>query len=488
MKNDATQIQAGRSSLEGLAPGPLARHEAFAEAERCLYCFDAPCIHACPTGIDVPGFIKKIAARNTQSAARLILEANPLGESCARVCPTEALCEGACVLNRRDGRPIPIGRLQRFAVEEARASGRDLVQCAPRRRTESVAIVGGGPAGLACAAELARLGIRAVVFEKEALAGGLNTYGVAPYKWGVEDSLAEIERIRRLGVEIRTGVEIGRDVSADELRRDFSCVFLAIGLYRVRRLGIPGEDAAGVVDAIEFIKGERNGRAVEWAANRRVAVIGGGNTAMDAAIAAARSGAAEVVILYRRGEAELPAYPSEVKRAKLAGCRFVFHAVPSAIELQDGRARAIRLAPVEQAAVGTVHPIVPCDLVIRAIGQSVDRSAVERLFPGLAWNADGTIQRDPATGQTNLAGVFAGGDCANGGREVVHAVAEGVRAARGIVAWLTGRAVESPVQPSRLGSADGGRCAGIGAREVKGLPQGITGQAEYALKGTCGHG
>ncbi|MEQ1843532.1 MAG: NAD(P)-binding protein, partial [Verrucomicrobiales bacterium] len=231
----------------------MSPQEAVTEAQRCLYCYDAPCIMACPTGIDVPGFIKKIAHDNVLGAARTILSANILGNSCARVCPTKVLCEGACVLEDRDHDPIDIGRLQRYATDVVLDSGQQVLTPARVKSGKRVALIGAGPASLSCAAELALRGHRAVVFERRARPGGLNTYGIAYYKMKPEVSLREIKMIQDLGVEIRCGIEVGEAISMEEIRAQFDAVFLGVGLGAGRKLGIPGEDLPEVVEAIDFI-------------------------------------------------------------------------------------------------------------------------------------------------------------------------------------------------------------------------------------------
>jgi len=286
-------------SFDELKP-PLGKDEALAEANRCLACFDAPCTRACPTHIDVPAFIKKIATGNLRGSARTILGANILGASCARVCPTEVLCEGACVLHDVHARPIDIGRLQRYATDWMWESGGRLFApgAANGRR---VAVVGGGPAGLSCAAELAQLGYAVTVFEASQLPGGLNTVGVAEYKMTAATSLREIAWVRELGIDIRVGVRVVPGAADGDgtgtmtlgaLEAGFDAIFLGLGLGAVRRLGIPGEDLPGVHDALEVIAGLKTDRAAAARDlfGRRVLVVGGGNTAIDAATQSARLG------------------------------------------------------------------------------------------------------------------------------------------------------------------------------------------------------
>ncbi|MGE3165671.1 MAG: NAD(P)-dependent oxidoreductase [Planctomycetota bacterium] len=452
-----------------LAEGPpLSAQEARLEAARCLYCFDAPCIHACPTGIDVPGFIKKIASGRLRGAARTIYAANVLGASCARVCPTAELCEGACVLLDRDQQPIEIGRLQRYATDYANAHGMPLVESQAAPSGKRVALVGGGPASLACAAELARLGHHAVIYERSEHAGGLNTYGVAYYKMPPEVSLLEVRQIEALGVEIRTGVEVGRAVSVSDLRREYDAVFFGVGLGRTHALGIPGEDLPEVVEALAFIRRLRTEPLGSVPVGRRVAVIGCGNTAIDAVTQALRVGAETAVIVYRRAADAMTAYPFEYELAKSDGAEFIFNAAPIAV-LGDDHVRALQLVRTQIGAAGNVEPVpgsefeLPVDMVIKALGQERQRALLLGLLPELELDADGVIVRDFATGRTNVAGVYAGGDAANGGSEVVDAVADGRRAARGIHEQLAGHRESGPVQTTRLGVASVASGAGLDA-------------------------
>jgi glutamate synthase (NADPH/NADH) small chain len=409
---------------------------ALAEANRCLFCFDAPCTAACPTHIDVPRFIKKIATGNLRGSAATILDANVLGLSCSRVCPVDVLCEGSCVMLRYNKKPIEIGRLQRYAMENDKAG----LQARPPARTgrsaaPSVACIGGGPASLACAAELARQGAKAVVFDNRPLPGGLNTYGVAEYKLRPSDSLREVEMIRAMGVEFRQA-EVGTAVTLEQLEHEFDYVFIGVGLGAMERLGIPGDQLPGVIDALRFI--ERYKTQPDFEVGRTVIVIGGGNTAIDAANAAVRLGASPVHLFYRRTEKEMPAFRFEYEHSKVEGVRFHWLAQPVAIVEAGGRASGVRFVQTRLSgpdARGRCSPEpvpgtefeVACDMVVPALGQS----RLTSLLP--VETNSGLIVVDRPTGQTSHAQYYAGGDCVNGGREVVDAVADGKRAALGMI-------------------------------------------------------
>ena len=425
---------------------PLAPQAALEEASRCLYCFDAPCAAACPTHIDVPRFIKKIATGNVRGSALAILEANILGASCARVCPVDVLCEGACVLARSNQRPVEIGRLQRHAMDHFYASGAQLSFTPGPAKPQRVACVGAGPASLACAAELRRAGYGVTIFESRSLGGGLNTYGVAEYKLTPADSLREVELIRSLGVEFRFDVSVGADVSLEMLEQDFGVIFLAVGLGPTEPLGIPGQDLEGVVDALTFIADYKTAREIR--VGKKVVVIGGGNTAIDAANAAVRLGSREVQLLYRRGEREMPAFLFEYEHSKVEGVRFRFQTQPVAIRTAAGNPRhagaveCVRMELGAPDASGRRRPEpvagsnfeIECDMAIVAIGQS-------RLLQFLSQTrgvklSEGNIVADPWTGQTANPRYYAAGDCVNGGREVVDAVAAGKRAGAAIARSL----------------------------------------------------
>jgi glutamate synthase (NADPH/NADH) small chain len=404
----------------------LSSGEAVAEAERCLYCADAPCVQACPTSIDVPSFIKRIASGNVRGSARTILGQNILGYSCARVCPVEVLCEGACVYQAWQKKPIAIGRLQRFAVEQATGDLRRPLLEARAKSGKRVACVGAGPASLAFAAEMALGGCEAVVYEKRAFPGGLNTTGIAPYKLQADDALREVEWVRSLGVEIRSGVEVGRDLTGASLLAEFDAVFLGLGLGDDSRLGIPGEGGPGVVGATAWIEELKTRRGARPRLGR-VAVVGAGNTAIDIARECAQLGASEVTMVYRRGAETMTGYAHEMDAARREGVRLVTHARPVAIA-RDARGQVVSLT-VGSTAESPTESTIACDWVAIATGQSKLRE-VAREFPGVELDARGCVVADAKTGATGNPKVYSGGDCVNGGKEVVNAVADGRNAAR----------------------------------------------------------
>jgi glutamate synthase (NADPH/NADH) small chain len=409
--------------------------EAIAEASRCLYCNDAPCIQACPTGIDIPGFIRKIATDNVRGSARTILSANLMGYSCARVCPVEVLCVGACVYNDwHRYPPIQIGRLQRYAVETIFETGRPATLFPKAPPTgKKVACVGAGPASLAAAGYLVIEGVDATVFERRRIAGGLNATGVAPYKMHVEGAVMEVEFIRALGVTVREGVEIGRDLAADQLLRDFDAVFLGIGLGGDSRLGIPGEEGPGVVGATEWIERMKLEPGFGLERVTRALVIGGGNTAIDAARELAKLGVPEVTMVYRRTAAQMPGYAHEMEQARREGVRLLERSVPKAFTRDgNGRLSALVLQDGHELAA---------DLVVLGIGQARLREVVGG-FSGVTFDEKGRIITDPRSGRTGNPRVYAGGDAISGGKEVVNAAQEGKRAARAIC-----EALAVPVRP-----------------------------------------
>ena len=412
----------------------LTPQAALIEANRCLYCFDAPCTFACPTHIDVPGFIKRIASGNLRGSALRILDANILGGSCSRACPVEVLCEGACVMHRHGRQPIQIALLQRHSVDAFHASGEDLPVTTAQLNLR-VACIGAGPASLACAAELRRRGASVTILERRPLPGGLNTYGVAEYKLRAADSLREVELIQRMGVEIQFGASIDSAAALQSLEAEVDFIFLGVGLGAMQRLGIPGEDVDGVMNALELIAGYKTGNIRSLAGT--VVVVGAGNTAIDAANAARRLGAESVFLLYRRSQTEISAFDFEYEHARREGVQFLWRRVPVAIRLAEHKRLLLDTIEVKPED-GKLIPVpdssltIACDMVIPAIGQSPLSELVQQ-FRNVEVRS-GRIVVDRATGRTANPRYFSGGDCVNGGREVVDAVADGKRAALGILA------------------------------------------------------
>lgn len=428
---------------------PLSEQEAHAEATRCLYCFDAPCMHACPTSIDIPGFIKLIGTDDRLGAAQRILEQNVMGASCARVCAVEELCEEACVLAQHEG-PIRIGRLQRHATDEVvrRPDGFRRAGIYPGLDTgRRVAVVGGGPAGLAAAAQLRIAGHAVTIFERQPELGGLATYGIIPLREPTEVALWEASQVLALGARARTGVEVGRDVSVGELRRDFDAIFLANGAgARVSGIGLAGADTPGVEDALEFIERIRVERPSNVPVGRHVVIVGAGNTAMDAATIAARLGAETVTCVYRRTQAEMTGYPNEYEHCLRDGVRFAWLTQPVRVLAgEDGHVVALECRVVELTGApepdGRPTPVITdqvetigCDHVLLATGQQREPSLYEQLGIDVEWGRP----RMTAPFTTTDPAVFAGGDAVLTGKElsVVDAVAQGRDAAHAIHAWL----------------------------------------------------
>ena len=420
-------------NFEDIAP-PLSAQAAVLAASRCLYCYDAPCIQACPTGINIPSFIRRISTGNLRGAATDILSANILGGSCARVCPTEILCEGACVRHHDEGKPVEIGALQRHATDWVYASGTQLFTRAPATGRR-VAVVGSGPAGLACAHHLARAGHEVVVFEARSKPGGLNEYGIAAYK--VPGFVqAEIDWLLSLGgIRIEHGHELGRTLALADLQRDFDAVFLGLGLTAVNALGLPGEDLAGVRDAVDFIAELRQAADLaQVPVGRRVVVIGGGNTAIDAAIQSRRLGAEEVTLVYRRGPESMGATPVEQAFARDEGVRIVHWARPLALRGEAGQLTGIDFAWTAPDAQGKPQDTgegftLAADVVLKAIGQALaPLDGVQRVGGRIAVDTEF---------RTSAPKVWAGGDGVGGKVDLtVQSVEDGKRAAASILAAL----------------------------------------------------
>jgi glutamate synthase (NADPH/NADH) small chain len=422
---------------------PFETHDAaLVEANRCLFCYDAPCTKLCPTGINVPKFIKQISTENHKGSALTILSANILGGGCARVCPVEKLCEGACVYNLMHEAPIQIARLQRYATEKAIAEKWPLFKRKPGVG-KRVAVVGAGPAGLSCAHVLAREGVEVTIFEKEAKGGGLMTYGVAAYKVTPAFCQEEVDYITSLGgIEIRYEQELGKNLSLAQLQADYDAVYLAIGVGLTRQLSIPGETLNGVVDAISFIYALRTAPYAQVPVGDKVAVIGMGMTAIDAATQAKRLGAKDVTLVYRRTQAEMPCTEAELALAKLDGCQIIWLAAPKEIVGNDGQVSALVCEVMHLGIADSSGRRIPVptgqtiqlavDMVIKATGQLPFTALVEDSQVG---HDAGKVMIDE-NGLTSVNGVFAGGDCVNGGKEVVDAVQAGKVGAGGILDFL----------------------------------------------------
>ena len=410
---------------------PLNAVQAQLEAERCYYCFDAPCTVACPTGIDIPSFIARIAQGNLRGAARTILEANVLGGMCARVCPTEVLCEQACVRNTQEDKPVEIGLLQRRATDAYfdRPGAPLFTRAAPSGR--KVAVVGAGPAGLACAHRLALLGHAVTLFDDKPKLGGLNEYGLATYKTVDGFAQKEIDWLLSIGgIEVKARHSLGRDMHLDALARDYDAVFLGLGLAGVNTLGIAEPADAAARAAVDFIAELRQAPTpASVPVGRRVVVIGGGMTAVDAAVQSRLLGAEEVTIVYRRGPDAMSASGDEQQWAQVNGVRIRHWAAPQQMLLADGRVLGVRFARTELQAGRLVESSetfeIEADMVLKAIGQSFE---AQPLGLSLALK-DGRIATD-AQGRSSHPKIWAGGDCRHGGRDLtVEAVEHGKVAA-----------------------------------------------------------
>lgn len=415
---------------------PLGPAQAVVDAGRCLYCYDAPCVSACPTSIDIPTFMHQIRTGNLDGSARTILSANIMGGTCARACPTEILCEQACVVNRTEGGPVKIGALQRHAVDHLLARGGDHPFARASDTGRRLAVVGAGPAGLSFAHRASMLGHRVTVFEARPKPGGLNEYGLAAYKMVDGFAQREVEFLLGIGgIEIRYGAALGAGLTLDGLRRDFDAVFIGTGLARPAALGVPGESLPGVRDALDFIEEVRQTEdKSRLAASRNVVVIGGGNTAIDAAIQAKCLGAQNVTLAYRRGRAQMGATEWEQDFASANGVVIRCWAAPAAV-IGGAAVEAVMFneTTLESGALKTTGETfsLPADLVLKAIGQKLDADALK----GLKIER-GKIRVDDLL-QTSLPGVFAGGDCIDRGADLtVQAVEDGKCAAMNVDAYL----------------------------------------------------
>jgi glutamate synthase (NADPH/NADH) small chain len=416
---------------------PLSRSEALIEADRCYFCYDAPCTTACPTGIDIPGFIQKIRSDNVKGSAQTILRENIMGGMCARVCPTEVLCEEACVRNTHEEQPVRIGLLQRYATDPILDGNVQLFERAPDSGF-TVAIVGAGPAGLSCAHRLAMLGHRSVVFNRDPLPGGLNEYGIAAYKTPDTFAQREVEYILGIGgIEIRTGVILGSDVSLDELQEKYDAVFLGFGLASVNELGLDGGDAPGVLNAVDYIAELRQAKDKgDLPVGRRVVVIGGGMTAVDVAVQSKRLGAEQVDLVYRRGPQQMGASRYEQEFAQTNGVNIRHWSAPRRLSASDGATR-IEFEMMQEDAGGKLAGTgkswsIDADVVFKAIGQTLVTSVLDKEIK----QEGGKLMVD-AQCKTSQEGVWAGGDCAFGHEDLtVSAVQDGKVAAHSIDRYL----------------------------------------------------
>ena len=415
--------------------------EAYYESSRCLFCYDAPCIQACPTHIDIPLFIKQIQTQNTVGAAKTIFDANWLGNACGVVCPTGVLCEGACVFNHQDVPPIQIGRLQNYATNKTIDAGKALFKPG-KSNGKKVAIIGAGPAGIACACELRILGYAVDIVEAKDKPSGLTVYGIAPYKISNEEVLKEVKYLQdQLGFTIKYNSEITSKEQLKKLEKNYEAIFLGVGLGKTASLQMSGEDKNGVIGAVEFIEDLRMNHHKVKVPNK-VVVIGGGNTAMDAASEAARMGARKTVLAYRRSKKEMGAYGFEYDLAISAGVDSLFNVAPIEIIGKD-KVEGVKFAKTEMID-GKLHIkknnvfVVRCDMVIKATGQAKQGSFYD-LIDDLEMDVKTKIIVNPETYQTSNPIYFAGGDAVNGGAEVVNAAYEGKMAALGIHSWLTNK-------------------------------------------------
>ncbi|CAG9272508.1 Pyridine nucleotide-disulphide oxidoreductase associated with reductive pyrimidine catabolism [Paraburkholderia unamae] len=454
--NAADGIAAARLTAEQLgcnfadvAP-PLSANAAVIASDRCHYCYDAPCVAACPTGIDIPGFIRKIGNGNLKGAARDILSANPLGGMCARVCPTEILCEGACVRNHQDGEPVQIGALQRHATDFQMAREAAGGPALFRRASETgrrVAVVGAGPAGLACAHTLALAGHSVSVFDAREKPGGLNEYGIAAYKTVDDYAQREVQWLLSVGgIELRQGQRLGRDVTLTELRAAYDAVFIGVGLGGTHALSIEGESLDGVLDAVDFIARLREADDLSTLpVGRKVVVIGGGNTAIDAAVQSRKLGAEQVTLAYRRGAAQMSATWAEQEFARTQGVTLVEWMKP--LRITGGtHVQTVEFERTALDANGALRGTgeiarVEADVVLKAIGQMLLPEGLD----GLQLDERGVRIAVDAHGATSLAGVFAGGDCAGHGAAdlTVQAVQDGKLAARAIDRYLASQSARA---------------------------------------------
>ena len=440
---DPADVRPGRLADEQIAANfadmhpPLTPSEAIIDADRCYFCYAAPCTTACPTGIDIPGFIQRIRSGNLKGSAYTILSENIMGGMCARVCPTEVLCEQACVRNTHEDRPVRIGLLQRYATDPIFDEAIPLFERAPATGC-TVAVVGGGPAGLSCAHRLAMLGHSATVFEPKEKLGGLNEYGIAAYKTPDDFAAREVEYILSVGgIDVRTGVALGKDFSLGELRAQYDAVFLGFGLAGVNDLGLDAEQVEGVANAVDYIATLRQvANKASLPVARRIVVIGGGMTAIDIAVQSKALGAEEVTIAYRRGQESMNASRYEQEFAQVRGVAVRYWSSPRRLLTRDGRVRAVEFETTRSAndrrLEGTGQTFVlDADVVFKAIGQKVLWERVGGTAELVDVNQDRIVVDEER--KTSLPGVWAGGDCVHGGADLtVSAVQDGKLAALSI--------------------------------------------------------
>jgi dihydropyrimidine dehydrogenase (NAD+) subunit PreT len=418
------------------------KEAALVEANRCIFCYDAPCTKSCPTSINIPKFIKQITTDNIKGSAHTIFVSNIFGGGCSRVCPVEKLCEGACVYNLLHEQPIEIAKLQRWSTQPA-IEGKWKLFDRKNSNEKKVAIVGAGPAGLSCAHVLSREGIDVTVFEKESKGGGLMTYGIAAYKVTPQFCEEEVDFVTSLGgINIKYDHSLGKDITLKDLQKEYDAVYLGMGVGLANQLNIPGEELDGVEDAISFIYDIRTKGYPNVAIGEKIAVIGMGMTAIDAATQAKRLGAKEVTMVYRRSEAEKNCTQVELDIAMLDGCKIQWLAAPVAIAGVNGKVTSLVCDVMKLGALdfsGKPAPIrtgetvtIECDMIIKATGQSPFIELVEQ--NGLENNKGKIVVKEKAA--TNIKGVFAGGDAVNGGKEVVDAVQAGKDGALAILKFL----------------------------------------------------
>ncbi|MEI9945113.1 MAG: NAD(P)-dependent oxidoreductase [Chitinophagaceae bacterium] len=440
-KNRLTQEQYEQNFAD-IHPPFENKSAALVEANRCLFCYDAPCTKSCPTSIDVPKFIKQITTDNVKGSAHTIFSSNIMGAGCSKVCPVEKLCEGACVYNLLEEEAIPIAKLQRYSTEKAMENNWQLFERKPSTG-KKVAVVGAGPAGLSCAHTLSREGVDVTIYEKESKGGGLMTYGIAAYKVTPQFCEDEVNYITSIGgIEIKYNQELGKDISLVDLQKNYDAVYLGIGVGVARQLDIPGEEMEGVVDAISFIYQLRDKGYSSVPVGDKVAVIGMGMTAIDAATQAKRLGAKDVTLVYRRTEAEKPSTDVELNIAKLDGCEIIWLAAPKEVKGEDNKATQLVCSIMklgEPDASGRRSPIdtgetftLDVDMVIKAAGQVPFEELVTNNNIN---NNNGKIVIDDNCA-TSLQGIFAGGDAVNGGKEVVDAAQAGKDGAKAILAYI----------------------------------------------------